>query len=94
MSETLVSLTLAVGTLASPALAGETTVTLAVRNWYCTACPHVIKQSLEAVPGVINVAVSDKKKTASLTFDDTKTDVKTLTQATSEAGYPSFLYSE
>jgi periplasmic mercuric ion binding protein len=84
-----VSMTLALGALASPALAGETTVTLAVRNWYCAACPHVIKQSLAAVPGVINVAVSDKTKTASVTFDDIKIDVKSFTQATAEAGYPS-----
>ncbi len=94
MTKILVSMTLALGALASPALAGETTVTLAVRSWYCTACPRVIKQSLAAVPGVINVVVSDKKKTASVTFDDTKTDVKTLTEATAEAGYPSFLYTE
>ena len=94
MTKTLVSMTLALGALPSPAIAGETTVTLAVRNWYCAACPHVIKQSLAAVPGVINVTVSDKTKTASVTFDDTKTDVKSLTQATTEAGYPSFLYTE
>ena len=94
MTKTLVSMTLALGALASPALAGETTVTLAVRNWYCAACPHVIKQSLAAVPGVINVTVSDKTKTASVTFDDTKTDVKSLTQATAGVGYPSFLYTE
>ena len=94
MSKTLVSMTLAFDVLAAPAFAGETTVTLAVRNWYCAACPHVIKQSLAAVPGVINVTVSDKTKTASVTFDDTKTDVKTLTEATGEAGYPSFLYTE
>ena len=56
MTKTLVSMILALGALASPALAGETTVTLAVRNWYCAACPHVIRQSLAAVPGVINVA--------------------------------------
>ncbi|MGH6936956.1 MAG: cation transporter [Methylocella sp.] len=94
MTKTFIPMVLALGALASPAFAGETTVTLAVRNWYCKACPHVIKQSLAAVPGVINVAVSDKKKTASVTFDDTKTDVKSLTQATTEAGYPSFLYTE
>ena len=94
MTKMLVSMPLALGALASPALAGETTVTLAVRNWYCAACPHVIKQSLAAVPGVINVTVSDKTKTASVTFEDTKTDVKSLTQATAEAGYPSFLHTE
>jgi periplasmic mercuric ion binding protein len=94
MTKTFVPMVLALGALASPAFAGETTVTLAVRNWYCAACPHVIKQSLEAVPGVIDVAVSDKKKTASVAFDDTKTDVTALTEATTAAGYPSFLYTE
>lgn len=92
MTKMLIAMSLALGV--APAFAGETTVTLAVRNWYCRACPHVIKQSLAAVPGVINVAVSDKTKTASVTFDDAKTDVKSLTQATAEAGYPSFLYTD
>ena len=87
-------MSLALGVLAVPAFAGETTVTLAVRNWYCAACPHVIKQSLAAVPGVVNVAVSDKTKTAVVTFDDTKADVKALTEATTAAGYPSFPYTE
>ena len=73
MSKTLVSMTLALGALASPALAGETTVTLAMRNWYCAACPHDIKLSLAAIPGVINVTLSDKTKTAAVIFDDTKT---------------------
>lgn len=94
MTKLLVATTLALGVLAAPAFAGETTVTLAVRNWYCAACPHVIKQSLAAVPGVINVALSDKTKTAVVTFDDTKADVKVLIKATTEAGYPSFPYSE
>jgi periplasmic mercuric ion binding protein len=94
MTKTLVSITLALGALTSPAFAGETTVKLAVRSWYCAACPHVIKQSLAAVPGVINVTVSDKTKTASVTFDDTKANVNALTEATTAAGYPSFLYTE
>src|SRR4030088_759118 len=69
MTKMLVCLTLVLGVLATPAFAGETTVTLAVRNWYCAACPHIVKQSLAAVPGVTNVAVSDKTKTAVVTFD-------------------------
>jgi periplasmic mercuric ion binding protein len=94
MTKMLAAITLTLGVLAAPAFAGETTVTLAVRNWYCAACPHVVKESLAAVPGVSNVAVSDKTKTAVVTFDDTKTDVKALFKATTEAGYPSFPYSE
>jgi mercuric ion binding protein len=94
MNKMFVAMTIALGMLAAPAFAGETKVTLAVRNWYCAACPHVVKESLAAVPGVTNVAVSDKTKTAVVTFDDTKADVKALIKATTEAGYPSFLYSE
>lgn len=94
MIKTLVSVILAAGALAAPALAGETTVKLAVRNWYCAACPHVIRRSLAAVPGVINVSLSDITKTATVTFDDTKTGVNALTGATAAAGYPSFLYAE
>ncbi|UPK03125.1 mercury resistance system periplasmic binding protein MerP [Bradyrhizobium sp. 170] len=73
----------------SAALAAEQTVTLAVKNMYCATCPHTVKASLEAVPGVTHVAVSYKDKTAIVTFDDVKTGVNALTAATSNAGYPS-----
>jgi periplasmic mercuric ion binding protein len=73
----------------SAALAGERTVTLAVENIYCAACPHTVKASLEAVPGVTKAVVSYKDKMAVVTYDDTKADVKALTTATTDAGYPS-----
>ena len=73
----------------SAALAGEKTITLAVENRYCAACPHTVKASLEAVPGVTKAVVSYKDKTAVVTYDDTKADVKALTTATTDAGYPS-----
>jgi mercuric ion binding protein len=73
----------------SAALAAEKTITLAVQNMYCAACPHTVKASLEAVPGVSKVAVSYKDKTAIVTFDDAKTGVNALTAATANAGYPS-----
>jgi mercuric ion binding protein len=73
----------------SAALAAEQTVTLAVKNMDCAACPHTVKASLEAVPGVTRVAVSYKEKTAIVTFDDAKTAVNALTAATTNAGYPS-----
>jgi mercuric ion binding protein len=73
----------------SAALAAERTIKLAVKNMDCAACPHTVKASLEAVPGVAKVAVSYKDKTAIVTFDDDKTDVSALTTATTNAGYPS-----
>ena len=69
--------------------AAERTVTLAVKNMYCAACPHAVKSSLEAVPGVNAVSVSYRDKSAIVTYDDTKADVRALTAATTNAGYPS-----
>ena len=73
----------------STASAAEKTVTLAVKNMYCAACPHTVKSSLEAVPGVAKAVVSFKHKTAIVTFDDAKADVSALMNATTSAGYPS-----
>jgi mercuric ion binding protein len=73
----------------SNALAAEQTVTLAVRNMDCAACPHTVKASLQAVSGVKQAVVSFKEKTAIVTYDDARTDVKELITATTNAGYPS-----
>lgn len=76
--------------VASPAaMAADRTITLAVENMYCAACPSIVKASLQAVPGVAKVAVSYKDKTATITYDDAKADVNQLTSATTKAGYPS-----
>lgn len=74
---------------ASPALAAERTITLAVQNMFCADCPFIVRKSLEAVPGVAKATVSYKDKTAIVTYDDGRTDVKSLTDATAKAGYPS-----
>lgn len=74
---------------AGTAMAAEKTVTLAVDNMYCSACPYTVKQSLTKVTGVGKVAVSYEKKTAIVTYDDEKTTLVALTQATTQAGYPS-----
>ncbi len=90
MTKFLTSVAFGLGLLASSAaFAGEKTVMLAVKNMYCAACPHTVKSSLEAVPGVVKATVSYKEKTAVVTYDDTRADVKALTTATTKAGYPS-----
>ena len=77
--------------LSGTAMAAEKTVTLAVDNMYCSACPVTVKSALQAVPGVAKVAVSYADKTAVVTFDDGKTGVPALIAATTKAGYPSAL---
>jgi mercuric ion binding protein len=90
MHKFLAGAAFAAGTIASSAaFAADKTITLAVSNMYCAACPSIVKGSLEAVPGVANVAVSYKDKTATVTYDDSKANVNELTSATTKAGYPS-----
>ena len=74
---------------AGATMAAEQTVTLAVDNVYCSACPHIVKQSLAKVAGVKAADVSYEKKTATVTYDDQQTTLAALTAATTQVGYPS-----
>jgi periplasmic mercuric ion binding protein len=76
-------------TLSTSAWAVSKTVTLSVPGMTCAACPITIKKALTDVDGVTDAEVSFDKKEAVVTFDDTKTDVPTLIEATTDAGYPS-----
>jgi len=73
----------------SSAFAAERTVTLAVENMYCVACPHIVSKSLGRVDGVVAVEISNAAKTATVTFDDAKASIDDLVKATTDAGYPS-----
>ena len=89
MNKLLTHMAFATAIIASPAMAADRSITLAVSNMDCAACPSIVKGSLEAVPGVAKVAVSYKDKTATIHYDDAKADVNQLTSATTNAGYPS-----
>ena len=71
------------------AFAEPQTVTLSVPGMDCAACPITIKKALGKVEGVAKVEVSFEKKQAIVTFDNAKTNLAKLTQATANAGYPS-----
>ena len=70
------------------AFSAEQTVTLSVDMW-CPSCPYIIKRTLAEVPGVLNVKVSFDDQVAVVRFDDDKTDISALTQATADVGFPS-----
>lgn len=74
--------------VAPAAFAGERTVTFAVDNMTCASCPYIVKSSMAAVAGVAKVAVSFKAKTATVTFDDGKTNPDAIAAASANAGYP------
>jgi mercuric ion binding protein len=76
---------------APAASAGERTVTFAVENMYCAACPYIVQTSMSEVPGVTKVAVSYEASTATVTFDDAKTNPDAIAAASRDAGYPARL---
>ncbi|MBJ6128243.1 cation transporter [Microvirga splendida] len=80
------ALMLAVGAIAAPQ-----TVTLEVENVSCVSCAPIVKKALSRVPGVSQVTVieADGMATATVTFDDEKVTPEALTQATTNAGFPS-----
>jgi mercuric ion binding protein len=73
------------------AFAGEQTVTLQVDGMTCAACPYIVKQTLTDVEGVRSVDVSFADKSAVIIYDDSKTEVAALTDATTAMGFPSSL---
>jgi periplasmic mercuric ion binding protein len=90
-ASSLVSLLLASGVAIG---APPQTATLAVENMTCGTCPIVVKKALERVPGVSATSIDFDKKTATVTFDPDKTTSAKLTQATTEAGFPSKLIAK
>ena len=76
---------------ADAAFAAVRTVMLSVPGMYCAVCPITVRKALEKVRGVSRVNVSFEKKEAVVTFDDARTTIKALEDATFEAGYESTL---
>jgi len=89
MKKFIVSATLAGIVIVAPAWAATRTVTLSVPGMTCAACPITVKKALSKVDGVKRAEASYAKREAVVTFDDAKTSVRKLTEATEEAGYPS-----
>lgn len=74
--------------------AGPQQVSLSVPTMNCATCPITVKKSLTKVNGVISAEVSYETKIATVTFEDSTTNIDSLIAATTNAGYPSTLKSE
>lgn len=75
--------------LSLPVFAAMKTVTLEVSGMTCNTCPITVRKALEKVDGVKQTKVDYDSKTATVEYDDAKTNPKQLTEATTNAGYPS-----
>lgn len=72
----------------------QKTVTLSIPTMTCPVCPITVKKSLEKISGVSKVNVDFETKTAIVTFDPQKVEIKALTKATTDAGFPSQVNEE
>lgn len=86
---TVIALSLAPAESALAAPKTVKTITLSVPGMTCASCPITVKTALGKVDGVEKTEVSFEKKEAVVTFDEAKTKVEALTEATKNAGYPS-----
>jgi mercuric ion binding protein len=73
------------------AMAVNRTVILTIPTMDCATCPITIRVALMRVVGVSKATVSYDRREARVTFDDAKTNVAALTEATKDVGYPSFV---
>lgn len=65
------------------------TVSLNVPGMTCASCPFIVKKTLKAVDGVIGAEASFETMSATVTFDESKTNINTLLDALKNLGYPS-----
>ena len=70
-------------------IAETKTVTLKVPSMNCATCPVTVTKALENVDGVSQAQVTYETRLAVVTFNDEKTTVDALVEATGNAGYPS-----
>ena len=73
--------------LASIALAAETTTTFKVTGMYCSACQTKIQHALEKTDGVKAASVDLDKGSATVTYDDAKIKPDQIVKVIEKEGY-------
>ncbi len=73
------------------AFADVQTATFDVPGMTCSSCPITVKKALMKIDGVRQVRTSFEKREAIVIFEDSRTSVEKLGQATANAGYPAIV---
>ena len=85
----LLTFVLLMSSMVTTAWADSRTVKLSVPSMNCAMCPITVRKALEKVEGVTQANVNYETRFAVVVYDDQKTNVGQLTQATGDAGFPS-----
>ena len=95
MKKVICGLAFAALSLSSTTLfAGQKMIKLSVPNMSCVSCPIIVSRAVSEVSGVIQVTATMEDRTATVTFDDVKTSIDQIREATANIGYPSSLIVE
>jgi mercuric ion binding protein len=73
------------------AQADQQIIIQSVDGMTCQSCPYQVKRALKRVEGVVTASASLETREAEEVFDDAVTNIATLTEATTDAGFPSTL---
>ncbi len=87
----------ATGTTASDAAPVQDTIQTAklkVEGLWCPSCGYIVSQVLKSTPGVLDVEVSMRTKTAIVRYDSTKVTLADLVSAPTSYGFPSQIIDE
>lgn len=68
-------------------------VTLEVQGMTCSVCPITVTKALEKLNGVAEVDIDYKSKLAEIDYDPDLVSVHELIAATTNAGFPSSIFS-
>ena len=83
-----IAIMLAITLAPTAVMAAEMTVTLAVEDMTCATCPIAVRTAIKSVDGVRDVKVDFARKIAIVVFDDARTSVGKLAEASRNAGFP------
>ena len=63
------------------------TVEIKTKGMFCSHCENTVKTSISKLDGIKEVIADAKTNTAKVTYDDSKTDIKAIENAITDAGY-------
>lgn len=78
-------------TMTAAGFAGERTIHLSIPSMHCAACPYMIREAISGVEGVISASATMEGRSATVSFDDERTTVDDIKEATASIGYESIL---
>jgi len=78
--------------MSTASFAAIRTIKLSVPGMTCASCPYIVKASISQINGIKSVEATMTDLSATVTFDDTLTNVDEIRQATENVGYPSSLF--